>query len=95
MTESAYQVVRKKGRMSSQIINKNIIYGIFAIIYYELTRHIIRKNISVKYIVLLIRKSLERSGNLRIIAKMLIQFTTTVIFGHYPCNFQETLQSKF
>ena len=25
------------------------------------------------------------------IAKMLIQFTTTVILGHYPCNFQEIL----
>ena len=37
--------------MSSQIINKNIIYGIFAIIYYGLTMHTIRKNISVKYIV--------------------------------------------
>ena len=53
MTESAYQVERKKGRMSSQIINKNIMYDVFVIIYYGLTRHTIRKNISVTFIVLL------------------------------------------
>ena len=50
--------------MSSQIINKNIMYGIFAIIYYGLTRHTVKIIRSEKYIVLL-RKSLERSGNFK------------------------------
>ena len=62
-------------------------YGIFPIIYYGITRHTVKKIRSGKYIVLL-RKSLERSGNFKI-ATMLIQFTKTVILGHYPCNFQE------
>ena len=39
-------------------------YGIFAIIYYGLTRHKVKKNISEKYIALL-RKYLERSGNFK------------------------------
>ena len=39
-------------------------YGIFAIIYYGLTRHTVKKIRSEKYIVLL-RKSLERSGNFK------------------------------
>ena len=39
-------------------------YGIFAIVYYGLTRHTVKKIRSEKYIVLL-RKSLERLGNFK------------------------------
>ena len=78
--------------MSSQIINKNIMYGIFAIIYYGLTRHTIRKNYQYEvYHTTELSENLWKGQEILRIAKMLIQFTTTVNLGHYPCNFQEIL----
>ena len=83
--------MRKKGRMSSQIINKNIMYGIFAIIYYGLTRHTIRKISmqSITYCTTELSENLWKGQEILRIATMLIQFTKTVILGHYTCNFQE------
>ena len=67
-------------------------YGIFAIIYYGLTRQTNRK-ISMKsitYCTTELSENLWKGQEILRIATMLIQFTKTVILGHYPCNFQET-----
>ena len=78
--------------MSSQIINKNIMYGIFAIIYYGLTRaHNQKKYQYNVYHTTELSENLWKGQEILRMAKMLIQFTTTVILGHYPCNFQEIL----
>ena len=78
--------------MSSQVINKNIMYGIFATIYYGLTRQTNRKISmqSITYCTTELSENLWKGQEILRIATMLIQFTKTVILGHYSCNFQET-----
>ena len=77
--------------MSSQIINKNMMYGIFTIICYGLTRHTIRKISmqSITYCTTELSENLWKGQEILRIATVLIKSTKTVILGHYPCNFQE------
>ena len=66
-------------------------YGIFPIIFYGLTRHIIRKISmqSITYCTTELSENLWKGQEVLKIATMLIQFTKTVILGYYACNFQE------
>ena len=79
--------------MSNQIINKNIMYGIFAIVYYGLTRHTVRKKYQCEvYCTTELSENLCKGHEISRIAKMLIQFTTTVILGHYQFSGNFTKQ---